>query len=360
MWRGRSLKRFSSTDRQEGRQVGAAILVTGATGLAGGNLVRELACQGREVRILVRPRSRLAAVQDLAGVEPVHGDILDRPSLGKALQGVKEVYHCAAMVTMWVPDPEQMRRVNVDGTRNVLELSAAAGVRRVVHMSTVDAIGFQTPEGWGTRHKPSHEGVAYQNDWLKIPYMQTKHEAQRVALGFAASGAMEVVVVNPTFMLGPYDVKPSSGTLILQVARGRAKGYTTGGNNFVDVRDVASGAVSAMEKGRSGELYILGNENLTYQEIFSRVAGVVGVPPPRIRIPRFAALAAGAAGSLYGNLFGRLGACPESVNWSSARMGFVDHYFDPSKARRELDLPATPLEKAIEDAYRWFVDNGYL
>ena len=336
------------------------ILVTGATGLAGGNLVRELAGRGEAVRVLVRNRSNLAAFQDLPSVGRVQGDILDRDSLEKALHGIEEVYHCAAMVSMWVPDRMKMWRINVEGTRNVLEVSQQKGVRRVVHMSTVDAIGFHTPEGWGSREKPSHEGVPYQNDGLKIPYMQTKHEAQQVALKFAGEGGLDVVVVNPTYMLGPYDVKPSSGSMIVQVVKKRAKGYTTGGNNFVDVRDVAVGTVSAMEKGRSGELYILGHENLSYKEAFSRIARVVDVPPPRGPIPKAAAYSVGALGTISGQLFGWLGANPEHFNLDSVKMGFIEHYFDPSKAVRELGMPQTPIEKAVEDAHRWFLDNGYL
>jgi len=339
--------------------MGGRILVTGATGLAGGNLVRALVRRGLRVRVLARPRSNLAALRDLAAVEAVTGDILDRGSLEVALRGVAEVYHCAARVRMWEPDPEAMRRVNVDGTRNVLELAERAGVRRVVHMSTVDAIGFATPDGWGSRDRPSHEGVPYANDRFGIPYMTTKHEAQRVALSFAQAGRLEVVVVNPTFMLGPFDVRPSSGLLILQVARRRVKGYPPGTNNFVDVRDVAEGTVAAMEKGRSGELYILGNENLAYGEMFARIARVVGVPPPGLRLPRAAVLAGGAAGSLYGRLLGRFGAAPESVNRATARMGCEDHCFDASRAVRELGMPQTPLERAVEDAWRWFRENGY-
>ena len=336
------------------------ILVTGATGLAGGNLVRLLARKGEQVRVLVRSRSNLAAVKDLPTVERVQGDILDRASLENALQGIEEVFHCAAMVSMWVPDRMKMWGINVQGTRNVLEIALERGVRRVVHMSTVDAIGFNTPEGWGSREKPSHEGVPYQNDGLKIPYMQTKHEAQEVALEFARKGGLEVVVVNPTYMLGPYDVKPSSGAMIIQVVKKRAKGYTPGGNNFVDVRDVAAGAVSAMERGQSGELYILGHENLSYKEAFSRIAQVVGVPPPKVRIPKAAALAVGGFGTLCGRLFGRFGATPEHFNLDSVRMGFIEHYFDPSRAVRELGMPQTPIEKTVEDAHHWFLDNGYL
>ncbi len=336
------------------------ILVTGATGLAGGNLVRELVRRGEAVRVLVRKSSNLRAIKDLPSVERFHGDILDRESLERAHQGVEEVYHCAAMVSMWVPDRGQMQGINVDGTENVLHAACRKGVRRVVHMSTVDAIGFHTPDGWGRKEKPSHEGVPYQNDWLNIPYMQTKEHAQRIALDYARQEKVEVVVVNPTFMLGPHDIKPSSGTMIIQVAQKRAMGYPTGGNNFVDVRDVVAGTITAMEKGRTGELYILGHENLTYKEVFSRIARIVGTAPPRFRIPRAAALAVGAMGTLYGKLFGRCGASPENVNLASVRMGFIDHYFDPSKAVRELAMPQTPIDTAVKDAHTWFMENGYL
>ena len=335
-------------------------LVTGATGLAGGNLVRALAERGRRVRILVRPASNLLALRDLPEVERAEGDILDRGSLARAMREVTGVFHCAAMVSMWVPSPERMWETNVTGTRNVLEAAVEAGVRRVVHMSTVDAIGFGTAEGWGTRSKPSHEGVPYANDRLGIPYMQTKHAAQELALETAGAGQVEVVVVNPTYMIGPFDVKPSSGRMILQVARGRVPGYPSGGNNFVDVRDVAAGTMAAMERGRSGELYILGNENLSYREAFTRIARVLDAPPPRFRIPRTLALAAGGLGTAYGRLFGWAGARPEQVNLATARMGFVEHYFDGSKAVRELGMPRTPFETAVRDAHRWFADNGYL
>jgi dihydroflavonol-4-reductase len=232
-------------------------------------------------------------------------------------------------------------------------------VKRVVHVSTADAIGFCTSDGYGSIEKPSDETVPYQNDWLKIPYMTTKNMAQVLALSYIQKG-LEVVVVNPTFMFGPWDIKPSSGQMIVQVARGMAKGYTSGGNNFVDVQDVVEGMISAMVKGRVGELYILAHENLSYREIFTKIADVVGVPPPAFQIPKFVAMTGGLFGSLYGRLFGWAGARPEAVNWTNAKMGFLGHYFTPAKAVRELGMKQTPVEVSIERSHRWFVDHGYI
>lgn len=335
--------------------MGSKIFVTGATGLVGGNLVRELSARGEQVRILVRRNSNTMAVDGLSGVEKVLGDITDRDSLREAMKGCECVYHCAADVRMWIVPMDVMRRINVEGTRNVLETAREMGVRRVVHVSTVDAIGFSTPDGWGKRDKPSNEDVPFQNERFAIPYMITKYEAQQVALTMNKLG-LEVVIVNPTYMLGPWDVKPSSGAMIIEVAKGLAKGYTTGGNNFVHIKDVVSAMITAMEKGRPGELYILGNENLSYKEIFTKVAKVVGVPPPKFKIPKIISLTAG----FFGTLYGELTHTEPNINHLTAAMGYVEHYFDSSKAVRELNMPQTPIEVAIEDAYRWFLDHGYI
>lgn len=335
--------------------MGNRIFVTGATGLVGGNLVRELSARGEDVRVLVRRNSNTMAVDGLKGVEKVFGDITDKESLHEAMEGCDRVYHCAADVRMWIVPMEQMRKINVEGTRNVLETARDKGVRRVVHVSTVDAIGFSTPDGWGTREKPSNETVPFQNERFAVPYMITKYEAQQVALTMNKLG-LEVVIVNPTYMLGPWDVKPSSGAMIIEVAKGLAKGYTTGGNNFVHIKDVVSAMITAMEKGRPGELYILGNENLSYKEIFTKVAKVVGVHPPRFKIPKIISLTAGFFGTLYGQFTGT----EPNINHLTAAMGYVEHYFDSSKAVRELGMPQTPIEVAIEDAYRWFLEHGYI
>jgi len=329
--------------------------VTGATGLVGGNLVRELAARGRQVRALVRKTSNTMAIDGLDGVEKVEGDITDRASLERAMAGCECVYHCAADVRMWIVPMDEMRRINVEGARNVFETAKKLGARRVVHVSTVDAIGFATPDGWGSLAKPGTEEVPWQNDRFAIPYMTTKCEAQRLAL--ATNGPdIEIVVVNPTFMLGPWDVKPSSGAMIIEVAQGMAKAYSTGANNFIHIKDVVDAMITAMDKGRQGELYILGNENLSYRDIFTKIANVVGVAPPKFAIPKFVALVAGFFGTLYGQVSGTT----PNINHLTANMGYIEHCFDPSKARKELGLAATPVEQAIEDAYRWFIEHGYL
>ena len=329
--------------------------VTGATGLVGGNLARELAARGERVRVLVRKTSNTAAVDGLAEVEKVEGDVTDRASIERAMAGCDRVYHCAADVRVWIVPMDQMRRVNVEGSRHIFETAKKLGIRRVVHVSTVDAIGFGTPDGWGSMKKPSNEDVPWQNDRYAVPYMTTKYEAQRLALSMNGP-ELEIVIVNPTFMLGPWDVKPSSGAMIVEVARGVAKVYTTGANNFIHIRDVVGAMITAMEKGRPGQLYILGNENLPYREMFTRIARFAGVAPPRIAMPKPVALIAGFFGTLYGQI---TGAVP-NINHLTANMGYVEHCFDPGKARRELGLAATPVEQAIEDSYRWLVDHGYI
>jgi len=329
--------------------------VTGATGLLGGNLARELVSRGERVKILVRRSSNTLATDGLEGVEKVEGDIGDPESLERGMKGCDRVYHCAADVRMWIVPMDAMRRVNVLGARNVFEAAKKTGIRRVVHVSTVDAIGFATPEGWGAMRKPSHESVPYQNDWLCVPYMITKHEAQQIALQMNGPD-LEIVIVNPTYMLGPWDVKPSSGAMIIEVAKGMAKVYTPGANNFVHVKDVVGAMITAMERGMPGELYILGNENICLRDVFTRIARIVGVAPPKVAIPKTIALAAGFFGTLYGQLAGTV----PNLNHLTAKFGFIEHCFDPSKARRELGMEATPVEEAVEDAYRWFVDYGYL
>lgn len=329
--------------------------VTGASGLVGGNLARELAARGERVRALVRKNSITKAIDGLAGVEKVDGDITDAASLERGMQGCDRVYHCAADVRMWIVPMDTMRRVNVEGAQNVFNAAKKCGVRRVVHVSTVDAIGFGTHDGFGAMNKPSVESTPWENDKYRIPYMITKFEAQQLALKMNGPD-IEIVIVNPTFMLGPWDVKPSSGAMIVEVAKGVAKIYTPGANNFIHIGDVVEAMIAAMERGKPGEMYILGNENLSYRDAFTKVAKVVGVPPPKIAMPKIIALTAGFFGTLYGQLTNTV----PNINHLTANMGFVEHCFDPSKARRELGLKSTPVEKAVEDAYRWFIDHGYI
>lgn len=327
-------------------------LVTGATGLLGANLVRGLAARGRRVRVLVRgPASRTAHLDDLAGVERAPGDLAEPEALARAADGCELVYHCAALVSMDARQAEAMRRANVEGTANVVAACRRAGVRRLVHASSVDAIGL--PDG----PAPSAEDAPWNWDRHGVdnPYARTKLESQRLVLAACAEG-LDAVVVNPAYMLGAWDLKPSSGRMILEVASGKAVGYTPGGNNFVHVEDVVAGMLAAAERGRRGELYILGNANLSYREVFTEIAAVVGARPPWLAIPWPAARLAGWGGDLVQALTGR----EQAVNSLTVRLGWVRHYYDPAKAVRELGLPQTPVRAAIERAVAWFRDTGRL
>jgi dihydroflavonol-4-reductase len=327
-------------------------LITGTTGILGGNLLRLMAGRGdSELRATVRERSNRASHEGLE-VEQVLGDIRDREAMRKAVRGCDRVIHCAASTSLWRPNLPMMREVNVEGTRNVLEAALEAGAQRVVYVSTVDTLGL------AERGTPGDETT----EWgrmadFKNPYFETKMEAEKVALEIAARG-LEVIIVNPTFMIGEWDVKPSSGQMIIEVARGRVAVYPDGGQNFVDVLDVAQGILLAMEKGRPGEKYVLANKdgNMTYRDFWTLVAKVVGVRPPRIRVPYAAAVIGGYVFDAVGRLFG----IEPDVNSSSARFSYETHYFNPQKAIRELGLPQSPIEPAIKRAYEWFKSRGMI
>ncbi len=331
------------------------VLVTGGAGLVGGNLIRKLVKYGFKVRVLLIPNSNTAAFDDLP-VKRYDGNILDPASLDEAVRGVDYVFHLAAIVTMWKHNERKIRAVNVTGTANIIESCIKNKVKRLIHVSSADAIGFSTPDGYGFINKPSTEDVSYQNDRFGIPYMRTKWEAQELVRKAVSDGKIDAVILNPTYMFGAYDVKPSSGRMIIEIYKAKILPYTTGGNNFVDVEDVADAMINAIKKGRAGELYILGNTNLFYKEIFEKTAKVIGKKPLLFKLPKPAAIIAGVMGDLYGLIRG----IEPGVSSGEAEMGYVQHFFSPEKARKELGLRETPVEAAIEKAYRWFVDNGYI
>lgn len=328
----------------------AVDLVTGATGLVGNNLVRKLVADGRTVRVLVRPTANTRYLADLP-VEMAAGDVTDLASLQRACRGVENVYHCAAVVSIWEGMAKQMWAVNVGGTKNVLAAAKGAAVRRLIHCSSVDAIGL--PEG----DQPSTEETPWNWERLGLAngYARSKYEAQRLVLA-AAGRELDAVVVNPTYMFGAYDSRPSSGRMILEINKLKVIGYSSGGNNFVDVEDVAVGMMSAAESGRCGECYILGNVNLTYREMFGCIAELLGRGGRQIPLPYPLARVGGWFGDVAGWWSGR----EPAINTTSVKMGYVNHYYDPAKAIRELDMPQTPIEQAIERAIAWFRQVGML
>lgn len=327
------------------------VAVTGASGLLGGNLAVILCDRGDDVVATRRGTSR---VQHLDGL-PItwaEADLSDPKALARAFDGCEVVYHVAAQVSIRRKATPLMVAANVDGTRNVVEAVRAAGVRRLVHTSTVGAVGL-SEDG-----KPCTESARWNfpEHGMEDGYVRTKHEAETIVLAAARDG-LDVVVVNPTYMLGPYDAKPSSGQMILELAKGKIPGLTSGGNNFVDVRDVARGMIAAAERGRSGERYILGGEDLSYAEAFARMAKVIGCAPPRIPLPRWISTVFGWAGDLQE----RFSAKEPLLNSVTVGWGYCTTYkFSSVRAERELGYTHGPLEPAVADAVAWFRAQGML
>jgi len=330
------------------------IFITGATGLLGGNLVRHLWSKGeRDLRVLVRASSKTLAIDDLQ-VERVPGDIRDPGSLAAAVSGVEQVHHCAASISQWQGNRRQSYEINVNGTVNVMEACLKAGVKRVVYVSTVDTLGFSSRENPADENWPEHQSMAR----MKNPYFDSKYDAEQEAKKFLSKG-LDLVIVKPTTMIGEWDVKPATGQLIIPAARGLVKVYPgDGGGSFVDALDVCEGMRLAMQKGRTGEAYILGNErgNMTYREFFAMVAGLAGKSPPWIRMPKAIALLAGYAADAAGAVF-RFEA---EFNSSVARIAYANHYFTSRKAIAELGMPQSGIEGAVKRAVAWFTKYGYL
>ena len=319
--------------------------MTGASGFIGWHVARLLLESGRPVRALTRPGSM---VRDLK-VETVTGDLRDPASLARAVEGCDTVFHIAADYRLWARKPAELFESNVGGTRNVLTAARRAGVERVVYTSTVGCIGM--PQGaLGDETTPVSAAD------MTGAYKKSKWEAEQVALEFAGGG-LPVVIVNPTAPIGDHDIKPTpTGGIILDFLRGRMPAYVDTGLNLVDVRDTAAGHLLAAERGRPGERYVLGCENLTLRQIFGKLERISGLKAPRVRIPYAVAYAAGMASTAWAQITGRQPRAPLDAVKMAHRKMFVTG----AKAARELGFAPGPVEDALERAVRWFRDNGYV
>lgn len=315
------------------------VLVTGASGFVGWHVARLLAQSGVPVRAMTRGRH---PVPDL-DVEIVTADLTDRASLERAVDGCSTVYHVAADYRLWSPNPSELYQSNVEGTRHLLQSAKEAGVDKVVYTSTVGCIGF-VDGGLGDETTPVSLGE------MSGHYKRSKFLAEKVALEFAAAG-LPVVIVNPTAPVGDHDFKPTpTGQTILDFLNGRMPAYLDTGLNIVDVRDVARGHLLAAEKGRPGERYILGSENLTLQQIFEELSRQSGVPAPRFQVPYAVAWAAAAVGGALANLTGKPPRAPmEGVKMAKKKM-WVTH----AKAEGDLGYQPAPASTALANAIAWF------
>ncbi len=322
-------------------------LVTGSTGLLGNNIVRQLLDRGQAVRVLVREGSDPRPLERLQ-VERFYGDVRDADSLRKAMQGAETVVHSAAMVHIgWTRLAEQ-QAVNVEGTRAVAEAARAAGAR-LVHVSSTDACGF------GTRDRPADETTPVEGGVL-CPYVVTKRAAEQVVMQSVEQG-LDAVIVNPSFMLGPWDWKPSSGKMLLEVARGWAFIAPAGVNDFSDVRDVARGVLAAIERGQTGRRYILGGESLSYFDAWRIFADVNGARGPIAKANRRAVVMrlAGRWGDLQGRLTGR----EPAINSAAVALSRLEKACSHARAQAELGYQTGSVREAAQAAWDWFREHGY-
>ena len=325
------------------------VLVTGGTGFVGCHVARRLIGRGARVRCLVRSASRTDNLKGLP-VELFAGDLRDPASLAAAIAGCRQVYHVAADYRLWAPDPQDLYRSNVDGTRALLQACADAGVERVVYTSTVGALGCPGDGTPGTEETP----VALEE--MVGHYKRSKFLAEQEALRFAAQG-LPVVIVNPSTPVGPRDIKPTpTGETIVRFLRRRMPAYVDTGLNLVDVEDVAEGHLLAAERGRVGEKYILGHRDMTLREILEVLAGITGLPAPRWRMPHAVALAAAHVDRVVNELLLRRA---PGIPLEGVRMAHKKMFFSPAKAVRDLSLPQSPVEDALRRAAEWFRENGY-
>ena len=324
-------------------------LLTGASGFVGSHVRSALADRGAEVRCLVRASSPRTNLEGLDEAELVVGDLRDRESLVRAIEGCDTLFHCAADYRLYVREPEQMYASNVQGTRNVLRAAAEAGVDRVVYTSSVGALGLHAD---GT---PADEATPVTIDDMVGHYKRSKYLAERVAEEWAERG-LPVVIVNPSTPIGDRDVKPTAtGRVIVDFLRRKTPAFVDTGLNWVDVRDVAVGHLLAAERGQPGQRYILGHRNLSLEELFRRLARITGLRAPRVRLPHWIPLAAAAVDTGLARLTGG----EPRVALDAVRLSRYKMYFDSSRAVRELGLPQTPIDDALERAVEWFWDHGY-
>jgi dihydroflavonol-4-reductase len=326
------------------------VLVTGGTGFVGSAVIRALSKSGRRIRALVRPDSPR---ENLAGldIELSEGDLRDAASLDRAMAGVGQLFHVAADYRLWAPDPEEIVRNNLTGTRHVMEAALRHGVERIVYTSSVATLA---PRADGS---PADEGGPLDAAQAIGAYKKSKVAAERLVQAMVAEQGLPAVIVNPSTPIGPRDIKPTpTGRIIVEAASGRMPGYVDTSLNLVHVDDVAAGHVAALERGRIGELYILGGENVTLARMLGEIARLAGRRPPRLRIPRTAIFPIAVAAETIARFTKR----EPFVTLDGLRMAKHHMVFASTKAERELGYRARPFIEGLADSIAWFRQAGYL
>lgn len=325
-------------------------LVTGATGFIGSNLVNALIKEGFLVRALVRNKSNLFNLKNLSA-ELLYGDLLDYQSLENALKGCTFLFHAAAHYSFWDSSKELIYKVNVEGTANILKAAAKAGIKKTVYTSTVGCIGIPDNGASGNEDTPLDQSI------LSNSYKHSKYLAEREALKFYERG-LPLVIVNPSTPVGSGDIKPTpSGKIIVDFLNRKIPAYLNTGLNLISVKDCVLGHILALKKGKPGERYILGNQNMSFLEILLLLEEITGLKAPKFKIPYSFALIAAHINEIISDYITRK---PPKIPLGGVKMAKYFMYFDSSKAVKELGLPQSPIKIALEEAVTWYRENGYV
>ena len=325
------------------------LFVTGATGFVGAHVAQMAAAQGAELRLLTRTSSNTSRLP--AGADVVVGDLRAPEGFRAALVGCDALIHVAADYRLWVPDPAEMYKANVDGTRELLRLARETGVRRVVYTSSVATMGFKMDGTVVDEETPVSEADMIGH------YKRSKWMAEQVALAAARAG-QEVIVLNPTTPIGALDTKPTpTGRIVMDFLNGNFPAYVDTGLNLVDVDEIARMHLVALERGRVGERYILGGENLTLKQILDRLAAITGLKSPTMKVPHAVAMA---FAFFDETITGKLRGKEPRATVEAVRMGRKMMFASSAKAERELGLRVGSVEGALRAACAWFYQNGYV
>jgi dihydroflavonol-4-reductase len=327
-----------------------SILITGASGFVGSAVARALRARGARPRVMVRatsPRGNLAGLE----CEIVEGDLGDAASVRRAAGGVRYIFHVAADYRLWTRDPAAMTRTNLEGTRAVMEAALAAGVERVVHTSSVATLRLKGAAG------PVDETAPMTPDEAIGPYKRSKVLAERLVERMVAEQGLPAVIVNPSTPIGPGDIRPTpTGRIIVEAARGRIPAFVETGLNLAHVDDIAEGHVLALERGRVGERYVLGGQDVSLEGLLGVIAGLVGRPAPTLKLPRAPLYPIAYAAEAVALLTGK----EPFVTVDGLSMAKYRMFFSSAKAERELGYRARPFQDAVTDAIAWFREAGYL
>ncbi len=326
------------------------ILVTGPDGVLGSNLVRELLNRNYNISVLLEPGKEPITLKGLP-IKLYYGNILDPEALNDAFVNKDVVFHCAASTSMFPARNEMVNKVNIDGVQNVINATLKHAIKRLIYVGTANSFGPGS-----TASNPGNEQSKYNSFKYGIDYLDSKYKAQQLVLRAVKEDGLPAIIVNPTFMIGPYDSRPSSGAMILALYKNKVPGYSLGGKNFTAVKDVATAMANAITMGEIGQCYILGNFNLTYKESFEKMAAAIGAKAPTRKFSSKVVIAYGTLSSFLASVFKYY----PSITKELAVLSSEHHYYSAEKAHKELLMPQTPIETAALECFEWFKENGYL